>query len=204
MEARKKDPRRAALVDQQAVDNVIHNALLRTSQTQLVLSWDGSSYDTHMMPAWAMGIADVIIDSFALEEKDIQAFKKYFHHMFHDPLVTPEGILWGVHGMPSGTFMTNELDSCYNEVLSIMFNYLHPEDKRVELKMVTDQGDDAVMILSNSTGLSIEELANLVSERYAKMFMVVNPKKQRISHDSAEYLKRLHTKDRVESYRSYV
>lgn len=62
--------------------------------------------------------------------------------MFEDPLITPVGLIEGKHGMPSGTTITNELDSNYNEVLCLAVKYISPG---VSLEMVTAQGDDAIM-----------------------------------------------------------
>jgi len=106
--------------------------------------------------------------------------------------------------MPSGTFFTNELDSCYNEVLALAIKYLPANTHNVALQMVTDQGDDAVMIVTADEIQNFDKLADIIGELYAEVYMVVNPKKQMIAYNKAEYLKRLHIIDRVESYRSYV
>lgn len=55
--------------------------------------------------------------------------------------------------MPSGTTLVNELDSIYNEVLVEAFNgWAEIHDFSIILKMITEQGDDAVMdVTSNYT-----------------------------------------------------
>lgn len=109
--------------------------------------------------------------------------------------------------MPSGTTFTNELDSCYNELLSLAIQFLPKEINRlgIALDMVVDQGDDAVMVMTGIVkGTSTEEIAEVISACYKELNMSVNPKKQMISKVKTEFLKRLHTKDKEPSYRSYV
>lgn len=148
----------------------------------------------------AAKIADAILSLFAAPATDMAVMKEYFKHMFHTPLVTPEGIILGTHGMPSGTKFTNDFDSCYNEVLVEIINLLQNE---ITLEMVTDQGDDAVMIVRGFKG-SDEKLAERISYYYGLVNMEVNPSKQRISRETCEYLKRLHVRGTMESYRSYI
>lgn len=108
--------------------------------------------------------------------------------------------------MPSGTTFTNELDSCYNEVLSIAVGLLPPSINKIgmKLEMVTDQGDDAVMVIQNvRKNIKTQEIADAVSTCYKELNMSVNPKKQMISKTKTEFLKRLHIKGQTESYRSY-
>lgn len=160
-----------------------------------------------MIPKLALEICKVILESFAMSAEDEQCCKRYFNHMFHDPLITPFGIMIGTHGMPSGTTFTNELDSCYNEVLAMSFKYLPTQYKRhdsVELIPITDQGDDMVLSFHSSIGFSPEKVSEILSIGYGAMNMSVNPKKQMVSQTKCEYLKRLHIKGTVESYRSYV
>lgn len=141
-----------------------------------------------------------------MDEKDREACLRYFDHVFSDPLVTPQGVLYGKHGMPSGTTFTNELDSCYNELLSIAVQFLPKEVNKLSMKldMVVDQGDDAVMVISALEKTDSKMIAEVVSRCYEELNMSVNPKKQMISNQKTEFLKRLHTKGTVESYRSYV
>lgn len=109
--------------------------------------------------------------------------------------------------MPSGTTFTNELDSCYNEVLALSFKHLPLEitnGVQMDLQPVTTQGDDLVLLAKLSRDLrSPAEIADLLSKGYEAMNMTVNPNKQMISKDKCEYLKRLHLKGLKESYRSY-
>lgn len=161
-----------------------------------------------MVPELALKIGDAIIDRFKITDSySKNAFKAYFKHVFTDPLITPDGIYIGEHGMPSGTTFTNELDSCYNEVLCHAFKYLPSNatmGKRCELKPVTTQGDDLVLILTSSSKLSEKEVKEILASGYDAMNMEVNPQKQMISKYKCDYLKRLHIKGITESYRSYT
>lgn len=210
LDIRAKNPTRAALVNQAEVDKVIESYWPRVSGNTWIVSWDGSSYDTHMMPWLAEQIGGAIVDRFNCSEQDRRSFIAYFNHVFTDPLITPEGLLVGLHGMPSGTTFTNELDSCYNEVLVESFKYLPSQvtnGVKVELETVTDQGDDMVLlfhILSNQSSIHEDEIKEILSKGYEAMNMAVNPNKQMVSHNKCEYLKRLHIKGTRESYRSYV
>lgn len=208
LEARKKMTTRAALVSQAAVDDVIYNVWNDLKSDEIVISWDGSSFDTWMMRDVALKIAEVIIESFNCDKREKEACMRYFEHIFSDPIITPEGLWWGLHGMPSGTTFTNELDSCYNEVLAIAVGLLPKKINTlgIKLTMITDQGDDAVLVCQcpSLPKLDISKLAEVLSACYAELNMSVNPKKQRISRTEAEYLKRLHLNTKKESYRSYV
>lgn len=93
LEARKSDPRRSALVSQSKVDKEVHLAFSALKPNDWMLAWDGSSYDTWMMPSIASKICAIIIDSFDAAPQELQACERYFTHVFSDPLVTPEGIL---------------------------------------------------------------------------------------------------------------
>lgn len=163
-----------------------------------------------MMPWLAEQIGGAIVNRFNCSEQDRYSFLAYFHHVFTDPLITPEGLLVGLHGMPSGTTFTNELDSCYNEVLVESFKYLPSyvtNGVKVELETVTDQGDDMVLlfhVLSNQSSIHEDEIKEILSNGYEAMNMAVNPNKQMVSQNKCEYLKRLHIKGIRESYRSYV
>lgn len=102
--------------------------------------------------------------------------------------------------MPSGTLFTNELDSCYNEVLVYAFNHI---SKNTKLRMVTEQGDDAVMVLKSELKNPVAILKE-VERVYALLGQEVNASKQMLSKTKCEYLKRLHTAGTLESYRSYT
>lgn len=162
------------------------------------------------MPWLATKIGGAIVDRFNCSEQDKNLFLAYFDHVFTDPLITPEGLLEGLHGMPSGTTFTNELDSCYNEVLVEAFKYLPSQVTngiQVELETVTDQGDDMVLlfhVVNSQSPVDEEVIKEILSKGYEAMNMTVNPKKQMVSQSKCEYLKRLHTRGIRESYRSYV
>lgn len=209
LDIRAKNPTRAALVNQAEVDKVIESYWPRVGGNTWMVSWDGSSFDTHMDPTVAGWIGDLIVKRFNCSGQDYTSFLGYFNHVFEDPLITPEGMLVGDHGMPSGTTFTNELDSCYNEVLAESFKYLpshFTNGRKVELETVTDQGDDMVLLFHvlDNQPIHEEEIKEILSKGYAAMKMAVNPKKQMVSQDKCEYLKRLHIRGIRESYRSYV
>lgn len=96
---------------------------------------------------------------FTLTPKQERLFRLYFQHVTEAPLITPLGLIEGLHGMPSGTTITNEGDSDYNEVLTYAVNYL-PETRKLGLRfeMITNQGDDAVMKLYGSKSLTVEQI----------------------------------------------
>lgn len=161
-----------------------------------------------MIPKLAKQIGKIIIESFNINnDEDRVICEQYFEHMFSDPLITPYGLMIGTHGMPSGTTFTNELDSCYNEVLALSFKYLPTTLKgheSVQLIPVTDQGDDMVLSFHSRVKITPDEVSKILSKGYGAMNMSVNPKKQMVSKNKCEYLKRLHIKGKQESYRSYV
>lgn len=134
---------------------------------------------------------------------------RYGRHIFTTALITPRGLIEGLHGMPSGTTITNELDSCYNEVLAHSIYYL--SDGAISLTPVVTQGDDAVLKLRvhddkllRTFNASPSAIGEYISNLYAQLLMEVNPKKNRISKDECEFLKRLHLRDVLPSYRSYI
>lgn len=158
-----------------------------------------------MIPDLGIAIGQIIVDRFKVEGDVRRSLINYFEHVFHDPLITPDGVKLGIHGMPSGTTFTNELDSCYNEVLAYAFEYLDvAQAKGIKLIPVTTQGDDLVLIFRSHSPCTAEEVKEILAKGYEKLLMEVNPNKQMISRTKCDYLKRLHIKGITESYRSYI
>nr|AWV66963.1 RdRp [Limbe picobirna-like virus] len=198
-------PMRAALVNQATVDKTIANMWSTLQKNDWVVSWDGSAYDTHMIPDLGIAMGQIMVDSFKVEGDVRSSLMNYFEHVFHDPLMTPDGVKLGIHGMPSGTTFTNELDSCYNEVLAYAFEYLDvAQAKGMSLMPVTTQGDDLVLMFSSHSPCTAEEVKEILAKGYEKLLMEVNPNKQMMSSTKCDYLKSLHIKGITESYSSYI
>uniref|UniRef100_A0A2V0R9E5 RdRp n=1 Tax=viral metagenome TaxID=1070528 RepID=A0A2V0R9E5_9ZZZZ len=116
LELQKKKLWRAALVGPEAVDQQVTELFKRseTDKFQLV-SIDFSAYDASIKrPLQALGfgyVKDLFQTSCSTEIDYIQ------ERFATIPLVTPDGIMTGDHGVPSGSTFTNEIDSLVQFIL---------------------------------------------------------------------------------------
>lgn len=95
-----------AWTTQERIDEVITRIM--TEARQRILSIDFRSFDARLIARIIHTVFDVLREGFVSSETAKLDFME--STVLHIPLLTPEGILLGVHGMPSGDPMTNTLD----------------------------------------------------------------------------------------------
>jgi len=109
-------------------------------------------------------------------------------------LVTPEGVISGIHGMPSGVALTNLIDTVVNMIISIQVIFdtfgiptWSPMNRHRTYQF---HGDDAVICLPHP--VTDSDLTRLVN-CYEKYGLKVSASKTYIGEESCHYLQRLWT-----------
>ena len=178
LDYQRKVPWRAALNSASDIDRAISELIYHArSQNLKLLSIDFSNFDNSV-------------------KKTLQdyAFKVYFPSLFQTNehpelaihgerfntigLVTPDGIRYGPHGIPSGSAYTNEVGSVVQYGISTDF----PE----ELKYSQVQGDDGAFAVSDPEAFK---------EHYRSYGLDVNDEKSYVSDDYIVYLQNLYHLD---------
>lgn len=110
-------------------------------------------------------------------------------------LLTPDGILTGHHGVPSGSTFTNTVDSVvqYIVVLSLLTNPNIPNDAvHRMLKLCSIQGDDGAYVVPDI-------YIDLFIENFQSYGLNVNVEKSYQSKETVIFLQLMYTKDLYES-----
>jgi len=170
---------RSALQGPDAVDKTITELIKSGSSRNLkMVSIDFSLYDASV--------------KFGLQESAFNYIKSLFQSCYDDDLddifhkfntiqlITPDGILSGQHGVPSGSTFTNEVDS--------LAQFLCAKDFNINDNDMTIQGDDGVYLVDDSESF----LSHF--ERYG---LNVSRDKCLVSNNSVLYLQNYHSPDYV-------
>jgi len=140
------------------------------------VSVDFSSYDA--------SISEPLIDS------SFNYIKSLFQEAYHPeldsirdrfktiPILTPDGVIDGIHGVPSGSTFTNEVDSIVQFLISQTLGF-------VDVNQVQIQGDDGVYSLKSE--YEVKELFKAF-ENYG---LNINRDKSKVSKDHLVYLQML-------------
>jgi hypothetical protein len=146
------------------------------SSDQYLLSIDFSAYDASL--------------KWTLQRAAFEYFKSLYQDRYHFDLddiatrfntiglITPNGILDGPHGVPSGSTFTNEVDS--------VAQYLIATEYGLSSDNFDIQGDDGAYVVSDPDSLK---------DYFRKHNLVVNDDKSYISKDYLVYLQNLFHKD---------
>lgn len=171
LEFQKKSGYRAAVVGPEAVDTAVSRLMKFASENGLkLLSIDFSAYDTSIRPELSKMCFEYIKRLYqASHHKDID----YIYDRFVSiGLCTPDGIYTGMHGVPSGSTFTNEIDSLVQYIIAM--NYPHEK-----LEMFQIQGDD---------GLYATKDPEKLMDWFIQFGLQPNKEKSLISDDVAQYL----------------
>jgi len=170
---------RAALSTPEVVDrgvtDIINTAL---KQNLEILSIDFSSYDASVKSglqksAWSY-IKQMYQSKYHAEIDDIA------DRFLRIGLITPDGIMSGPHGVPSGSTFTNEIDSIVQYLVAYRCrDILHIDKCQI-------QGDDGLYIVSDPVR---------VSEHFKNYGLSVNMDKSIVAKDHAIYLQSLFHND---------
>lgn len=176
----KQYPWRAALRGPEEVNLGIHRLLhyARSNGLNLV-SIDFSSYDQSISPDLQRAAFNFIGQHF-MQRSDVIDGLSYIQGQFTSiGLVTPDGVMLGRHGVPSGSTWTNEVDSVVQYLVAKRhFKYEEGEsDEAFRLSQI--QGDDGAYAVRNPESLY---------ERFRSFGLEVNSDKSDISDYYMVYL----------------
>lgn len=177
LEYQKRQPWRSAIVSPIAVDKAI-TWLIRDASTsnRLLVSMDFSAYDTSVKTSLQRE-SFLYIDS--LFQRAYSEELEYIRQRFNTiALVTPDGVLGGPHGVPSGSTFTNEVDSVAQYLIAINSGQILSEDH------LQIQGDDGAY--------SVED-PDALKERFREYGLVVNEDKSYVSKDYIIYLQNFYS-----------
>jgi len=180
LDYQKKQSWRSALIGPDEVDSkvteLVNSAMLRNVS---LLSIDFSRYDATVKSRLQRYAFDYIK---ALFQKSYHEEIDYLYHRFNTmPLITPEGIMKGSHGVPSGSTFTNEVDSIVQYLISVNSKYIFKENIQI-------QGDDGVCAIPKD---NIER----VFKSYTDHGLIVNEDKSKVSQNSCTYLQKYYCSD---------
>lgn len=176
---------RAALVGPEEVDKHVTSLLLKCNQfsDMILVSIDFSSFDSSVRP-------DLINQAFGYISS---LFQKDYHDEINElmnrfasiPLLTPSGIFKGIHGVPSGSTFTNEVDS-------LVQYYCAMSSGVVKEGHFLIQGDDGVYLVHKDD-------VNKLLDAFERHGLKVNVDKSRIANDHCLYLQCLYHTDYLKS-----
>lgn len=147
----------------------------------IFLSSDFSSYDASLIGLWNR-IVPMVTRLFQNQDKLLIA--NLIGAISNIGILTPDGVKTGHHGMPSGSSLTNFIDTLWH--MHMIYQYVGTLDNALV------QGDDGVIAFNHSG--DPENYMQFITENYG---MAMNPTKQVISDNHILYLQRHH-------FRSYV
>lgn len=141
-----------------------------------LLSIDFSAYDSSLKYNLQKEAFEYIKDLFQPSCSDELAY--IFERFNTIGLITPDGILSGSHGVPSGSTFTNEVDSICQYLIAKQFE-LDSSDFDI-------QGDDGAYVLENP---------DLLMDYFSSFGLTVNKEKSYIAEDYLIYLQNLYHKE---------
>ena len=156
-------PWRKALVTPDAVDEAITKLFNARSRGSTLVSIDFSSYDASINPSMQMRAFEFISSLF---QKGFDGLIDIANRFQSIEIVTPDGIMEGTHGVPSGSTFTNEVDSI------VQYQAVNHEIIEPNYQI---QGDDGLYLTSNpddvigsfqDVGLKVNEDKSIVSDQY--------------------------------------
>lgn len=177
LESQKTAEWRTAIVSPDAVDRAITKLMSYAEENGLALvSIDFSKYDASISQS-LIDSAFIYVNSMFQSgyEEQINYVRDRFKTI---GIVTPDGIVEGPHGVPSGSTFTNEIDS--------IVQYLIVVNSTMDLEYFQIQGDDGAYATSDPEALF---------ELFKSHGLNVNEDKSYTSYDYLVYLQLLYHKD---------
>jgi len=173
-----KQPWRAALRNPRSLDEAVNKLMSNNKQRgQYIVSGDVSGFD------------DDVKES--LQEKPKLSVINCYQEQFHDdlevcfdrfttiPIVTPDGILSGSHGIPSGSTWTNEFGSIAQFSIFQSCGCVSMDDIQL-------QGDDSISSTSDP---------DVIFESFGNAGLRINPDKSDVSDEYCTFLQFLYHPD---------
>jgi hypothetical protein len=138
----------------------------------LLLSIDFSGFDKRLHHLFINLAFDII--KYWFNEKDQSILSDIQQYFTHCKLVSPDGILDGVHGVPSGSGLTNVVDSILN---LIAYHYLLLRGNFTDQGVMV-QGDDGLYSISGFRSFNYKRILNFISNVLSELCLVLNTEKQ--------------------------
>lgn len=176
----RKENWRAALLGPDYVDKLISNLLNRSGSNGLtLLSVDFSAFDASVGKNLQIKCFDYIKSMFQTSYNDDI---DYIRHRFNTiGILTPDGVISGSHGVPSGATFTNEVDSLAQYLVASNSGFI-PDNASFQI-----QGDDGVYLVKESD-------ADGLMASFNKAGLKANSDKSGLAKDHCIYLQRLYDK----------
>jgi len=172
---------RSAIVGPDEVDRQITRIMRKANyfSDHVFLSIDFSSYDASVGKELQSASFNYIKDLFQFScSKDLNFIRDRFNTI---GLLTPDGVISGSHGVPSGSTFTNEVDSISQYLIATSSGCVHADNIQI-------QGDDGVYLVAS------EDLDELIKS-FELAGLNVNKEKSRTSRRSCTYLQNLYHPD---------
>lgn len=175
---------RAAVVSPDQVDKEITKMIDKALKTdRSLLSIDFSAYDSSVSPSLISESFNYIKSMYQSQYHDtIDLISKRFSTI---GILTPDGVINGEHGVPSGSTFTNEVDSIVQYLIAKSSRLVSDEDMQI-------QGDDGVYVLASA------DVDGLISS-FEDKGLNVNKSKSYVAKNYCVYLQNLYHPD----YRLY-
>jgi len=169
---------RAALLGPDLVDRAITALVSSAIDGKILYSVDFSAYDAS-------------INSY-LEDLSFDYIKSCFQSVYHENIlklrdrfktigiITPNGIMSGQHGVPSGSTFTNEVDS--------LVQYIISSNSGVKDSQMQIQGDDGAYCVDVDT-------LDILKDNFKHYGLKLNDEKSHTSQNYLVYLQKLYHKD---------
>lgn len=156
---------RSALRGPEAVDAHIDKIIrVSTAAKRPLVSVDFSSYDASVKPRH--------------QEMAFYYFRRLFQPSSYDmledirvrissiPIVTPDGVRYGQHGVPSGTTFTNELDSVVQWLIALSSEVVDMFDIQGDDGLYATKHPDVLKSAFAEHGLNVNEEKSVISDHY--------------------------------------
>lgn len=174
-------PWRSALLGPDAVDQSVSKLMLARKGSELkFFSVDFKAYDSTVNSKLQRLAFDYIKRKFVKSSHSL--IDSIFHRFNTIGIVTPDGIMHGSHGVPSGATFTNEVDSI------VQWMFTQDPSVRISDELIQIQGDDGVYVVS-------QEQVEAISSLFARCGLKLSNDKSMLSDNSLVYLQRLYIAD---------
>lgn len=180
LDYQRKKTWRSALLGPDVVDQNMFEIVNSSFRRNVpLLSIDFKQYDANLKPNVQKPAWNYIKGLFQPKyHKDLELIQNQFNNI---GLVTPDGIMKGSHGVPSGSTFTNEVDSIAQYVISRSTASVFDEGIQI-------QGDDAVYSIDSS---NVDGLFNV----FKRQGLDVHTDTKLLSYNKCEYLRKLYDID---------
>nr|APG78271.1 RdRp [Shahe picobirna-like virus 1] len=184
LEYQRKLSWRSALVGPVDVDRrvteLVNSCILRDAA---LLSIDFSQYDATVKKKLQFEAFDYIKKLFQVKyHSEIDVIRDFFNNC---GIITPDGVMTGSHGVPSGSTFTNEVDSIVQFLISTNTKHIFKENMQI-------QGDDGVYGLNKD---NVDVIFNSFTKQGLKISDLGKSGKTKVEDRFCIYLQKFYSPD---------